>query len=135
MLSIGAVLSPVPRSLALQIESGVFVKMLELSPEQLGTLCSEIPDKGTSEQQVVCNILVCFQCFFGLYTAVVTKKSERIPDLIAYQTIIIEAHLEYEGDGWIGYDCRFWQRMVSSSRRAWSHIDSTFWSMAFAGRA
>ena len=58
-----------------------------------------------------------------------------IPDLIAYQTIIIEAHLKYEEDGWIGYDHCFWQRMVASSSGAWSHIDPTLWSMAFAGRA
>ena len=44
MLSIGAALPPVPRSLALHIESGAFVKTLELLPEQLDTLSSEIPD-------------------------------------------------------------------------------------------
>ena len=135
MLSIGAGLPPVPRSLAARIESGTFVEMSELSPEQLGTLSSETPDKGKSRRQVISNILEWIQCF-GLYTAVVTrKKPEMIPDLIAYQTIIIEAHLEYEGDGWIGYDRCFRQRMVASSSEAWSHIDPTLWSMAFAGRA
>ena len=62
------------------------------------------------------------------------KKPERVPDLIAYQTIIIEAHLEYEGDGWIGYDRHFQQRIVASSSGAWSRIDPTLWSMAFVGR-
>ena len=125
LLSIETGLPPVPKSLASRIKSGAFVEMSELSPEQLGTLSSETPDKGKSKQWVVCNILVWIHCF-GLYTAVVTrKKPEMIPDLIAYQTIIIEAHLEYEGDGWIGYDRCFRQRMVASSSGAWSHIDST----------
>ena len=135
MLSIGAGLPPVPRSLASRIESGAFVEISELSPEQLGTLSNETPDKGKSRQQVVCNVLEWIQCF-GLYTAVVTrKKPEMIPDLIAYQTIIIEAHLEYEGDGWIDYDRHFWQRMVANSSQTWSRIDPTLWNMAFAGRA
>ena len=75
MFSVGTVLPPVPRSLALQIESGAFVKMLELSPEQLGTLCSEIPDKGTSKQRAVCNILEWIQCFWVVRCC--SKKSQR----------------------------------------------------------
>ena len=58
-----------------------------------------------------------------------------ISNLIAYQTIIIEAHLEYEEDSWIGYDCHFQQRMVASSSEAWSPKDPSLWSMAFAARA
>ena len=73
MLSLGAGLPPVPRSLASWIESGAFVEMSELSPELLSTLSSETPDKGKSKQWVVCNILEWIQCF-GLYTAVVMRK-------------------------------------------------------------
>ena len=57
MLSIGAGLRPVPRSLASRAKSEAFVEMSELSPEQLVTLSSETPDKGKCKQRVVCNIL------------------------------------------------------------------------------
>jgi len=32
------------------------------------------------------------------------KQPEGIPDLNAYQTIIIEAQVEFKGDGWSGLD-------------------------------
>ena len=33
-----------------------------------------------------------------------------IQDLLGYQTLIIEVSLEYQGDGWLGYDQRLQQR-------------------------
>ena len=40
--------------------------------------------------------------------AVIAKSQpDRIPDLLGYQSLIIKAHLEYAGDGWIGYDKDF----------------------------
>ena len=83
MLSIEAGLPPVPRLLASRIESGAFIEMLELSPEQQGTLSSETPDKGKSKQQVVCNILEWIQCF-GLYTTVVSNEEETRDDSRSY---------------------------------------------------
>ena len=30
-------------------------------------------------------------------------------DLLAYQHLVIQAHQEYQGDCWLGYNCRFRQ--------------------------
>ena len=39
---------------------------------------------------------------------VLTRKyPEQIPDLSGYQSLIIEAHLEYESDNWLAYDRQF----------------------------
>ena len=40
--------------------------------------------------------------------AVIAKSQpDRIPDLLGYQSLITEAHLEYGEDGWIGYEKDF----------------------------
>ena len=49
---------------------------------------------------------------FGMYMAVLSRKQlERIPDLLAYQSIIIEGYLKFEGDGWD--DHCLWQKAVA----------------------
>ena len=45
---------------------------------------------------------------YTVYMAVIAKSQpNRIPDLLGYRSLIIEAHLEYGGDGWMEYDKRF----------------------------
>ena len=60
-----------------------------------------------SRKQQVSTMLEWIQCF-GIYIAVLTRKyPEQIPDLLEYQSLIIEVHLEYEGDNWLAYDRQF----------------------------
>ena len=49
--------------------------------------------------------------------------------------LIIEAHLEYSGDAWQGYDRRFRQRAASTTKTEWATIDPTLWNLAFTGHA
>ena len=43
--------------------------------------------------------------------------------------------MEYDGDGWLGYDRRFWQMAAVSTDVPWSRIDPTLWNKAFVGQA
>ena len=55
-----------------------------------------------------------------LYLAVVAAKSpSRIRDLLGYQTLIIQVSMEYKGDGWLGYDHRFWQNVTADPITEW----------------
>ena len=108
-LSIGAGLPPVPHKMVARIQRGEFVDMVKLLPDRLGCSYGSTPVDKTSKskKQSVTNILECIKCF-GIYMAVIAKSQpDRIPDLLGYQSLIIEAHLEYAGDGWIGYDKDF----------------------------
>ena len=42
--------------------------------------------------------------------------------------------MEHEGDGWLGYDCRFRQVAAAVPSTTWARIEPTLWSMAFAGK-
>ena len=73
---------------------------------------------------------------FFTYVSVVSRNHpECIPDLMGYQSLIIEASMEYKGDCWVGYDRRFRQQVASHPSTTWSTNDSTLWSLAFTGRA
>ena len=136
---IGAGLPPVPAKLVSKIEAGEYVDMTELLPDRLGICKSTATDdsfKGSRQKKkALSGILEWVQCF-GIYMAVVCRrKPHRIQDLIGYQTLIIEASLEYQGDSWIGYDRRFRQRAATNPNLVWANTDSTLWNLAFARQA
>lgn len=55
--------------------------------------------------------------FFATYTVVVcNKQPERMPDMLSYLILIIEANMEYEGEAWLGYDYRFRKRAASNKK-------------------
>ena len=110
--------------------------MAELIPDRLGVTRSfENEESGKVAKQkrrVVANIMEWVQCF-GIYMAVIShKQPQRVPDLLGYQTLIIEAYLEYQDDVWMAYDRRFCQRTAAT--QPWAHIDTTLWNLAFSGK-
>ena len=117
VLSIGAGLPPVPHKLVKRIQAGEFIDMSELLPNRLGVntgplLDGEKEEKRTKRRQVA-SILEWVQCF-SIYTAVRTQKyPEKIQDMLGYLALIVEARMEYDGDGWLGYDRRFRQNAAA----------------------
>ena len=134
---LGGGLPPVPSRLVKKIEEGQFVELAELLPERLSTYWeNDDQSKSTkSKHKTVSNILEWVQCF-SIYVAIISRKEpHRVVDLLAYQHLVIQAHQEYQGDCWLGYDRRFRQRAAANPSRSWSTIDPTLWSLAFSGRA
>ena len=71
------------------------------------------------------------QCFTQ-YIAILSKaKPERTSDLLGYQHLTFEAHLEYLGDGWLVYNCRFHQIAATRPTTQWAQRDGDLWFMAF----
>lgn len=48
-------------------------------------------------------------------TVIAKAQPHQIPHLLGYHSHIIEAHLEYRRDGWIGYDKRFHMNATANS--------------------
>ena len=130
---------PVPKKLANKIESGEFVDMAELLPDRLGcTRSLALEDKGgvpKSKRRAVTNILEWIQCFSVYIAIIALKYPERVPDLLGYQSLIIDASIQYEGDSWVGYDRRFRLSAAANLTKAWASLDPTLWNLAFAGNA
>ena len=117
-VQIGASLPLVPQKLVQKIQSGEYVDMSELLPEQLGPsdikLSSE-KQQGT-KKKLISNILEWVQCFSIYVSVIALKEPQRIPDLLCYMNLIIEVHREYSGDAWQGYDHRFRQRAAMTTK-------------------
>ena len=73
-----------------------------------------------------------FQC---LHCHNSSKNPERVPDLLGYQSLIIDDSIQYDGDGCIGYDRRFRLNAAANSTKSWASLDTTLWNLAFTGYA
>ena len=131
-LCIGAGLPP---RLVTRIEAVEFIDMTELLPDYLGPATTKPLHKPSKQHHDVSNILEWIRCF-SAYTAVISaKQPHRIPYLLGYLTLITEAHMQYAGDGWMGYDRRFTQIAAMKPHVTWAQIDTTWWNLAFSGKA
>ena len=104
--------------------------MAELTVDRL----SLAPQDKSSHfrRQPVTSIIEWAQCFTQ-YIAIVGKaKPHSIPDFLGYQHLILEAHLEYSGDGWAVYDRRFRQIAATRPGVPWAQRDGDLWYMVFS---
>ena len=128
-------LPPVPSKLVTRIEAGEFIDMGELLPDRVGISRPDDTGKASTKRYNVSGILERIKCF-NVYMAVISiKQPGRIPDLLAYETMIIEAHMEYSGDAWLGYHIWFRQCAATDTTKNCVIIDSTLWNLAFSGKA
>ena len=124
----GAGLPLVPSKLVQKIESGQFIEIAELLPEkQAFSEFEEDADKGKGKKRLVTSILDWVQCF-SLYMAIISRKHpERVPNLLGYKSLIINAQQQFRGDQWMRYYRRFRQRAMAARKNDnWDNIDVTY---------
>ena len=137
---IGAAAFPVPSKLVERIKAKEFIEMAELLPDCMGT-SPKSPNRESefARQKVkhrpISNIIEWMQCF-NIHLSVVCRTCPgRIPDLLAYQMLIIEAIMVYKGNAWLGYDLCFRQAGAAMSHKQWSKTDTDLRDLAFTGMA
>ena len=54
--------------------------------------------------------------------------------MLGYLILILKAHMEHGGDGWIGYDRRFQMTAAGNPSINWATIDTTLWQLTFLER-
>ena len=132
LVPIGAAIPPVPPGLVDKIESGVFVDMGDLVPQRLGL---EETARSKQKRHTITSINEWLQAF-AVYVAIISKKQpDRVPDLMGYQILMLEASNEYKNDCWLAYDRRFRQQAAADPHCKWSNINTTLWNLAFTSQA
>ena len=97
-LPVGAGLPPIHSKLVSRIEAGEFIEMSDLLCDHLGSMRSKEQRPSNTKRRTITNILEWIKCFY-IYMAVVSRRNhQKIPEMLAYLTLIIEAHMEYAGD-------------------------------------
>jgi len=92
--SFTAGLPPVPTALFNHIQGEEFINMAELTVDYLSMQSYDEPSK--SKRLPVTSIIQCFTQYIAILTQ---AKPERTTDLLGYQHLILQAHLEYYGNG------------------------------------
>lgn len=143
-LFLGDGVLPLPQKLMKKIRALEFIEMRELLPEEwLGSL----EDGDNAEHHSCCNsasrkrkppvtnIFSWMQGYASLVGALATVYPAKVPELMAYQTTILRCYRDFEGAAWAQYDRAYRRQAALSKDLNWSRINTTLYSLCFAGRA
>lgn len=142
-LFLGDGVLPLPQRLMRKILALDFIEMRELLPEEWVTASDQDDGEAHSccnsaarkRRAPVTNIFAWLQAYSTLVGALSTTYPTKVPELMAYQSTVIRCYRDFEGAAWVQYD-RAYRRQAAVSRDLnWSRINTTLYSLCFAGRA
>ena len=145
LVPVGPGLPALPKKVILKIEGNDYIDFNELPP---------VKGKGRSVNQslegqfiivqaadlmqsrkTIPDLATWSQCF-ALFTAVVAKKRpDRVPELMAYMSIITKASQKYKWPSWVIYDQNFRLDAAGSASQPWSRVDPSLYAQCFTGQS
>ena len=133
---IGEGMPPIPARLATKIRQWEFVEMGELLPEFWARQKDneEGRDRGARQSRKVTEVLTWVQCYSSFVAVLAPSEPQAVPELMAYQNLIVRASQDYEGLGWVRYDSAFRRQAALTGNKKWSVINSTLYAMNFSAR-
>ena len=135
----GEGLIPIPERLSKKILNLEFVEMRDLMPETWmreeeesarNTLC--LPRRKSAP---VTDILQWLQCFSAMVGVLSQKFPRMVPELMAYQAVIIKCSRDFDGLAWAQYDRAYRRQAALTKDLRWSRLNPTLYSLCFAGKA
>ena len=136
-VSVGPHSPPIPKKPADKIWRNEFVELHELLPSRLGipapTLLDVLASPSTPKTPLkqISTIEEWVMCL-NTYTALIAlKQPDRIKDLLAYSSIIVNASKQFEGTLWLEYDTRFRNEAAVQPGKQWATIDASTWTLCF----
>ena len=141
-LYLGDGMVPVPDKLLKKIWALEYIEMRDLLPEAwLHDSCSESShcchDKSSAKAKrpEVTSIFTWLHCYGTLVSVLAHKYPSKVPEFMAYQSIIVRCYSDYEGDGWLAYDRAFRRKAAYEKSLDWSKLNTSFYQFCLAGNA
>ena len=136
-IAVGPSSPPIPLKLAQKIWRNEFIDVQELLLARLGipepTLLDVLTKlESTKPKKEIKTIQQWALCFNSYITVLAITHPQRVGDLLAYSSIIINASSEYEDTPWLQYDARFRRQAATDPNRPWATIDASLWTTCFA---
>ena len=79
------------------------------------------------------SILAWTECFLPYIAIVAKRDSARVPNLLAYASLIISAATRhFKGNGWQVYDANFRSQVAVNSLTVWAQTNSLLWTTIFS---
>ena len=132
---LGPSVTIVPKKLIQKIIRLEFIEMSDLLLDNANSDDnSEDKDSkwGRKKRHRITNILQWVECFNAYISIVATQHPTRVPDLLAYSSLIVHAACKFEGEEWTQYDRNFRKQVAGQPNRKWGDVDLSAWAMAFA---
>ena len=145
LVPVGQGLAALPRKLVDRVRANEYIDFLELPPAKGKTrtasqmmdgqiLLVQAADLNQS-RKIIPDLDTWLQCY-ALYVAILAPdQPRRIPELMAYQTIISKASQRYKWPSWVVYDQSFRQEMAGAAGQPWSRVDPSIYALCFTGQA
>ena len=115
------------------IQDGEFINISELTIDHLSMLLPEdTSNVSNSKRPPLTSIIKLTQCFNNYIAILGQSHLGRIPYLLGYQHLILEAHLEYSGDGWAVYNRCFLQIAATLPGSLSALRDGDLWKLTFS---
>ena len=85
--------------------------------------------------RVIPDLATRLQCF-AIYAAVIAaKQPSRLPDLLAYMSIIPKASQKFLWQSWVVYNQNFHQKAASCGNSDWARVDPGIYVQCFTDMA
>ena len=128
---IGPNASLIPISVVQKIRNNEFIELADLLGDNLSEEKSLDKSKDSKrKKRKITNILQWVECFNAYVT--ILNQPDRLPDLLAYSSLIVHAARKFKGDNWIAYDRNFRKQAAATRNQKWADIDMSLWALAFA---
>jgi len=133
LVSVGTGLPALPRKLIARVLANEYVDFAELPPAKgkgkplpqslEGQIIVVQAAELMQARKIIPDIATWMQCF-AIYAATLSSKyPARIPELMAYQTIIAKASQRYRWPSWVVYDQNFRQEAAENPQQSWARVD------------
>ena len=105
-----------------------------LTDDDTGTKCCHLP-RRVSRRMPVTDIMLWLECYSTLATVLSTQYPDKSVEFWVYQSTILRAHRDFEGEAWVTYDTCYRRQAANTKSLNWSQIDFTLYNQTFAGKA
>ena len=86
-------------------------------------------------RKIIPDLATWTQCFALYMATLASHQPARLPDLMAYQSLITKASLKFKWPSWVVYDQNFRQEAAGNPHQVWAQTDPSLYAQCFTGQA
>ncbi len=137
----------IPQKLVQKIVTWEYIDLGSLLPEQLQTAAStahsssivilpeSLYETQRRKKRQIPDIATWVQVYSIYMLILASKHPDHLPELIAYQLLIVQHARKFEYPSWLHYDTDFRQWAAANNYRKWSEIHPQFYAYAFTAHS
>ena len=144
LVTIGIGLPGLPKKLIARVLANEYIDFSELPPAKgkgrpmpqslEGQVIMVQATELLQARKIIPDLATWMQCFSIYAAALCAKYPARLPELMAYQTIIAKASQRYWWPSWVVYDQNFRQEAAGNPHQSWARVEPRqvhliFWGM------